>query len=196
MDTDGVDSTSANSGGAETTILFIDDEPKLVETYAALLESEYRVLTETSGEDAVDRVDETVDVVFLDRRMPTRSGDEVLAEIRQRGYSMPIAMLTAVKPDTDIVDMPFDDYLTKPANRTELLEKVNVLTNRAAFNDTSRELYRLASKKAALEAEGIDAATRETYQRLTERMNELRAEMDSTLDEIVDDDPSAAFRDL
>lgn len=185
---------STESGGADAKIFFVDDEPSVVETYAIMLRTEYTVLTATDGGDALDRIDETIDVVFLDRRMPEMSGDEVLSKLRRRGYEMPIAMLTAVDPSGDIVDMPFDDYLTKPVDKSTLFEKVDILLNRSEFGETSRKLYSLASKKAVMEAEGIDSG--EKYREVCQRMEELRDKIDETLDNLFEDDPNAAFRDL
>ncbi len=42
------------------------------------------------------------------------SGDEVLDTIAERGIDPAVVMVTAVDPDFDIVEMPFDEYLTKP----------------------------------------------------------------------------------
>lgn len=178
---------------SEATILLVDDEPDVVDAYAALLQNSYDVRTATGGEAALHQVDEDVDLIFLDRRMPGMSGDELLGELRQQGYEMPVAMLTAVDPDVDIIEMPFDDYLTKPVEREQLLSKVRVLLNRAEFDETSREFYRLASKKATLEAEGFDEGD-ESYQELVEQMGTLQNELDETLSEMFDDDPESAFR--
>lgn len=194
MDTLDHSDESTESGGADAKIFFVDDEPSVVETYAIMLRTEYTVLTATDGGDALDRIDETIDVVFLDRRMPEMSGDEVLSKLRRRGYEMPIAMLTAVDPSEDIVDMPFDDYLTKPVDKSTLFEKVDILLNRSEFGETSRKLYSLASKKAVMEAEGIDSGER--YREVCQRMDELRDKIDETLDNLFEDDPNAAFRDL
>jgi DNA-binding response OmpR family regulator len=187
---------STDSNGQDAKILLVDDEPELVETYAIMLGTEYTVLTATNGSEALDQVDDTVDIVFLDRRMPDMSGDKVLAKLRQQGYDMPIAMLTAVDPAEDIADMPFDDYITKPVDRSKLFEKVNILLNRSEFDDTSRELYSLASKKAVLEASGIDDSNREIYQQICAEMDELRGKIDETLDDLFEDEPDAAFRNL
>lgn len=181
---------------SETTILLVDDEPDVVEAYAAILNSEHAVRTATGGAEALEQIDDAVDVVFLDRRMPDMSGDELLGELRKRGYEIPIAMLTAVDPGVDIIEMPFDDYLTKPIDRTALKSKVDVLTNRAEFGETSREFYRLVSKKATLEAQSEDVKTSDEYQALVDRIETLRSDLDETLDDLLSEDPEAAFRDI
>jgi DNA-binding response OmpR family regulator len=111
---------------------------------------EYEVRTATGGPEALDLVDEEVDVALLDRRMPRMSGDELLDKLRERGIEAKVAMLTAVDPDVDIVDMPFDDYRTKPVAAAELRGLVRTLLLRASYDERCQEFFQLASKKAAL----------------------------------------------
>ena len=170
------------TGPADATVLAVDDEPDLAELYRVYLDPEYDVRIATGGEEAVDVMDETIDVVLLDRRMPDLSGHEVLEAIRDDGYDARVAMLTAVEPDVDIVDMPFDDYKTKPVTKEDLLTLVEVLLHRAAFDERSQEFFSLASKKAALEAAGTTNS--EEYEELIERMESVRVEVDDTLDHL------------
>ncbi|MFT4923441.1 MAG: DNA-binding response OmpR family regulator [Haloarculaceae archaeon] len=181
----------------DTTVLIVDDETDLLEAYELMLADAYNVVTAANGDEALEAMHDEIDVVFLDRRMPGMSGDELLDELREQGYGVPVAMVTAVEPDDDIIEMPFDDYLTKPVNRELLSNKVEILANRASFDQKSREFYRLASKKATLEAKDtFDHTESGEYQRLVDHMEELRADLDETLDELVAEDPEAAFRSL
>jgi len=136
----------------EPTVLLVDDEPDLVDVYKLWLSDSCDVLTATDGETAPELVDKSVDIVFLDRRMPGMAGDEVLREIQTRGYDPQVAMRTAVDPATDTVDLPFDDYLTKPIARAELEAVIDILLRRAEYDERSRELFALSSKRATLEA--------------------------------------------
>jgi DNA-binding response OmpR family regulator len=166
----------------DATVLAVDDEPDLAELYRVYLDPAYDVRIATGGEEALDAMDETVDVVLLDRRMPDMSGHEVLDAIRGEGYDARVAMLTAVEPDVDIVEMPFDDYKTKPVTKEDLLTLVEVLLHRAAFDERSQEFFALASKKAALEAAGT--TNTDEYEELIERMESVRIEVDDTLDHL------------
>jgi DNA-binding response OmpR family regulator len=166
----------------DATVLAVDDEPDLAELYRVYLDPAYDVRIATGGEEALDAMDETVDVVLLDRRMPDMSGHEVLDAIRGEGYDARVAMLTAVEPDVDIVEMPFDDYKTKPVTKEDLLTLVEVLLHRAAFDERSQEFFALASKKAALEAAGT--TNTDEYEELIERMESVRVEVDDTLDHL------------
>jgi DNA-binding response OmpR family regulator len=170
------------SGTPGATVLAVDDEPDLAELYRVYLDPEYDVRIATGGEEAIEAMDETVDVVLLDRRMPDMSGHEVLNAIRGDGYDARVAMLTAVEPDVDIVEMPFDDYKTKPVTKEDLVTLVEVLLHRAAFDERSQEFFALASKKAALEAAGTTNS--EEYEELIDRMESVRLEVDDTLDHL------------
>lgn len=175
----------------DPTVLIVDDEPDLGGLYAGYLRPKYTVRTATSGTEALEKVDDAVDVVLLDRRMPDLSGDEVLAELRDRGLECRVAMLTAVEPDGDIVDMPFDEYETKPVERSDLVGLVEVLLERASYDERSQEYFSLVSKKAALEIASNDNT--EEYHELLDRVETVRAEIDAKLDQI---GAEAAFSDL
>lgn len=133
-------------------ILVVDDEQNVADAYALRLGTKYDdVITAYGGAAALEVVDESVDVVMLDRRMPEVTGDDVLAEIRERELPCHVTMVTAVEPDYDIVEMGFDDYVVKPVDREDLFE---VIEKMLAFDDLgpgAKEYYARMSKKQALE---------------------------------------------
>jgi len=173
------------------TVLIVEDEVELAESYAAILEEPHSVRIATTGEEGLETVDDEVDVVLLDRRMPGMSGDEMLGKLVERGITAKVAMLTAVEPEVDIVDLPFDDYITKPIDNDELLALVDVLLKRAAYDERSQEFFRLAAKKATLETAGREQSAE--YRKLAERLRQLQHEVDATLDEMSTED---AFIDI
>ena len=119
------------------TVLVVDDEPNLADLYAAWLGERYETRVAYGGAEGLDLFGEDVDIALIDRLMPEMSGDEVLEHIRDTGHDCQVAMVTAVEPDFDIIEMGFDDYLVKPILRDELLEAVQNLLSRAARFDTS-----------------------------------------------------------
>lgn len=185
------------TAGQSETVLVVEDEEDLALLYSTWLEPTYEVRTATSGEEAFEKLDGDVDVALLDRRMPGLTGDEVLGGIRERGVDCRVAMITAVEPDLDVVDMAFDDYLVKPVTQSDLSSIVEVLLRRAAYDDRTQEFFQLASKKAALEASDSEGV-RETpeFESLTDRMEELRSDINRTLTELSSDDFEEAFRSL
>jgi DNA-binding response OmpR family regulator len=166
----------------EGTVLLVEDEVDLAESYASILEREYTVRIATSGSEGLAKADDGVDVVLLDRRMPGMSGDELLGALVEEGISVKVAMLTAVEPEASVVEMPFDDYITKPIEDAELLALVDVLLKRAAYDERSQEFFRLAAKKATLETAGKEHTAE--YEQLTDRLQALQAEVDRTLEEL------------
>jgi len=177
------------------TILIVDDEPSITDLYALRLEDEYEVRTAYSGSEALQKIDGVVDVVLLDRRMPDLSGDDVLKQIRERGLDCQVAMVTSVDPDFDILDLGFDAYVVKPVSETDLFETVEILLQRAAYDDRLQNVTALMSKKAALESEKSPDKLRNNreYQRLTDRLDDLRSDLDETAQSLDEEDFSAAF---
>ncbi|WP_049923734.1 HalX domain-containing protein [Halopiger djelfimassiliensis] len=183
----------------ELEILVVDDEKRLADPFATWLETEWSAEAAYSGEGALEKLSDSVDVVLLDRRMPDLSGDEVLTEIRDAGYDCQVVMVTAVDPDFDIIDMGFDDYLVKPVSRDELIEIVEDVTTRATYEAEIQEYYSLVSKKALLESKKTERelAGNEEYQELRERVAELEARVDDAVAGLTThDDFVAVFQDL
>ncbi|MFB6129140.1 MAG: HalX domain-containing protein [Halorhabdus sp.] len=179
-------------------VLVVDDESDVADAYAAQLEDEYTVLTAYSGQEALETLDGTVDVVLLDRRMPGLSGDDVLERIRDRGLDCRVAMVTAVDPDFDIIEMPFDAYVTKPVSREELFETIERLLTFQSYEQQFQELYRVSSKVATLRANKSETelAHNDAYQQLLDRRDDLRERLDQTIGTFDDDDFTTAFKDF
>jgi predicted DNA binding protein/CheY-like chemotaxis protein len=163
----------------QPTVLVVDDDRALADTCEYWLREEYDVRVAYGGTQALERVDDSVDVVLLDRRMPDVSGDDVLEEIDARGLDCRVAMMTAVAPDTDIVEMPFDEYLVKPVDEESVTEAVEELLVRAEFDDRIREYFALASTEAVLDGREVRDPT--ALDELTDRVRELRAERESEI---------------
>jgi DNA-binding response OmpR family regulator len=99
-------------------------------------------------------------------------------------------MVTAVEPDFDILKMGFDDYLVKPVTSDTLREMVVGLLQRGEYDTEMQELFSLTSKKAMLETEksATELADNDEYQRLTERINELRSKADESLEAVTEEE--------
>lgn len=180
-------------------VLIVEDEPDLADLYAAWLSGDYDVRTAYGGREALDELEDELDVVLLDRRMPGLSGDEVLVALRDRGINCKVAMVTAVEPDFDIIAMGFDDYLVKPVTREGLKETVSELLTRNTYDKGVQKLFSLSSKKALLESEKgtTTLETNKEYQELTRQIAELRAELDQSIDSFSEhDDFVTMFREF
>lgn len=182
-----------------TEILVVDDESRLADLFAAWLKTDWSVETAYDGEGALEKMSDSVSVVLLDRRMPGLSGDEVLEEIRDRGYDARVVMVTAVDPDFDIIQMGFDDYLVKPVSKDDLIDIVERVETRTDYEADIQEYYASVSKKSLLEAEKSERELddNEEYQELCKRVDELSEQVDETVESLDDhDDFVGAFQDL
>ncbi len=74
------------------------------------------------------------DLVLLDLMLPGRGGLELLREMRERGMTTPVLLLTARGQESDKVlglELGADDYVTKPFGIRELVARVRALVRRA-----------------------------------------------------------------
>ncbi len=117
-------------------ILLAEDNVVNQRVAVGLLEKQgYSVVVASNGSEAVDAYEKhPFDLVIMDMQMPGMDGFEATAIIRSNekaGPRVPILALTAhaLKGDREkCLESGMDDYLSKPINRRELLEKVDLLT--------------------------------------------------------------------
>lgn len=117
-------------------ILIVEDDKnlrKLVVTY--LNKNGYNMFEATDGQLALDVLDkEYIDLIISDIMMPKMDGFELIKELRQASYEIPILILTA-KSDIDDKKEGFllgaDDYMVKPVDIEEMLLRVQVLLRRS-----------------------------------------------------------------
>lgn len=162
----------------QATVLVVDDRREVADLYAERLAGTYIVKAANSANEALEAMDSDVDVVLLDRRMPNRSGDKVLADIRSQGTNCRIVFVTAIKPDLEVLSMDFDDYLTKPVSTEDLHSIVESMLLRNEYIRNMEEFLTLASKMSTLETKmdiaDLDAS--EEYAELQHRFQKLRKE--------------------
>jgi DNA-binding response OmpR family regulator len=184
------------SGSDTATVLVVDDEEEVADVYALRLRNHYNTRVAYGGEDALDTIDIDVDIVLLDRRMPEISGDDVLDQIREKGYDSRVIMLTAVDPGLDIVEMPFDDYLCKPVEKEDLVAAIEQQLQIQRYDEQLSEYFEITSKLALLESElpPQEREQSEEFERLTERATSLRDKLSDLLDEF--DSLDEAFRSI
>jgi DNA-binding response OmpR family regulator len=118
-------------------ILIVDDEVDLVETVRFPLEMDgFNVLVSYNGEDALNQArKEKPDLIILDLMLPKLDGYKVcrLLKFDERYKHIPILMLTAKTQEKDKLlgkETGADEYITKPFEMDELLEKVKTYLNK------------------------------------------------------------------
>ena len=120
--------------GGPTRILVVDDVPDNVEILDARLSSRgYAVITASTGEEALERVqEEPPHLILLDVMMPGLDGHEVARRIKDDESLpfIPIILVTALNEAEDVVqglESGADDYISKPYNFRELEARVRAM---------------------------------------------------------------------
>jgi len=125
-----------------TNILLIEDEQRIADFIVTGFESVgFVVHHEIDGFRGLNTaLIKNFDAVVLDLALPMMNGFQVLTEIRRKGLSTPVILLTA---KTDLADrlsgfeLGADDFLVKPFFIEELIVRVNILIARKSGSDAS-----------------------------------------------------------
>ncbi|PHM68343.1 envelope stress response regulator transcription factor CpxR [Xenorhabdus sp. KJ12.1] len=119
-------------------ILLVDDDRELTALLKELLEMEgFNVVIAHDGEQALQFIDSSIDLLLLDIMMPRKNGIETLKELRQY-HQTPVIMLTARGSDLDRVlglELGADDYLPKPFNDRELVARIRAILRRSNWSE-------------------------------------------------------------
>ncbi|MBC8954427.1 MULTISPECIES: envelope stress response regulator transcription factor CpxR [Xenorhabdus] len=124
-------------------ILLVDDDRELTSLLKELLEMEgFNVVIAYDGEQALQYIDSSIDLLLLDIMMPRKNGIETLKELRQY-HQTPVIMLTARGSDLDRVlglELGADDYLPKPFNDRELVARIRAILRRSNWSEQQADV--------------------------------------------------------
>ena len=120
--------------GEMPTVLVVDDDPVIQKLLQVNFEMEgYDVVVAGDGEEGLAKArEELPDLVLLDVMMPKMNGLDVAAALRadRATIDIPIIMLSAKAQASDVqagLELGVDDYVTKPFDPLDLLERVGAL---------------------------------------------------------------------
>lgn len=122
----------------KTRVLLVDDDPQVIETARAALESNgYELLVARDGNQALAMVErDGPSLMILDMVMPRRSGLNVLQKLRRnRAMPLPVIMMTAdgsSRHRAFAETLGVSDYLCKPFDMNRLVESVKRALTHAA----------------------------------------------------------------
>ncbi len=164
-----------------TRILLIDDEPAILRLYQQLLiRKGYQVVAVEEGKKAEQILEEEeFDAIVADILLPDLNGIELLALLRERGYKMPVILITgAPELDTAIkaVKLGAYDYLTKPIDNQQFLKAI----------ERAIAYQRLVKEKERLEQENqfYQKRLEEQNQRLEDLVWERTRKLEQSLEEL------------
>ena len=117
-----------------TKILVLEDEPSIRSFIMINLKKNgFEIVETASGEEALEKLDDTIDIALLDVMLPGISGFEVCKRAREQYPSLGIIMLTAKGQEENKIEgleLGADDYIVKPFSPKELLARLNALARR------------------------------------------------------------------
>jgi DNA-binding response OmpR family regulator len=118
-------------------ILVVEDNAAILESLQSNLETDgYEVFVATRAAQALPLVaGQAPDLIILDIELPDGDGYSVLQQLRARGNSCPVLMLSARSLENDKLQgfrLGADDYVTKPFSIMELLARIAALLRRAS----------------------------------------------------------------
>lgn len=138
-------------------ILLVDDDVELTDLLAKILQlTGFEVDIANNGEEALEKLNESHQLVLLDVMIPVLNGIDTLKKIRQIS-NIPVMMLTARGKEIDRViglELGADDYLPKPFNDRELVARIKAILRRTSQSENVQNTPS-SSEENTLEFEGL-----------------------------------------
>ena len=120
-----------------TRVLLVEDDPVILRLLEVNFELEgYEVLLAHDGAEGIEMArDQRPDLVISDIMMPNVSGIELVESLKgdESTAAIPIILLSAKAQSADVragMEAGADDYITKPFEPLELVDRVQALLNR------------------------------------------------------------------
>jgi len=161
------------------TVLCVDDEPvNLYMLELILVAGGYQILQATSGTEAIELLKKHApDLVVLDVVMPGMDGFEVCRRIKSdsRHRNTPVIMISGLESKearVQGIEAGADDFITKPADRQEVLARIKMLLHMKGLNDRLIHAYANTNSLIAF------------GEQLITMHNPLHFELESTIDAV------------
>ncbi|MBW1849899.1 MAG: sigma-54-dependent Fis family transcriptional regulator [Deltaproteobacteria bacterium] len=149
-------------------ILVVDDERMQRDMLKGFLEKQgHEVVVAAAGKESLQRFSESpFQLVILDHQMPDIKGDEVLARMKEANPLVRAIMITAygtVDTAVHVMKLGADDFLEKPVNLVELLDKIEMIEQRMIITEEARSVAEtLDQKDLPIKLIGDSPAMKET----------------------------------
>jgi FixJ family two-component response regulator len=127
-------------------ILFVDDEPAVLDGYKRMLHYEFKVSTAVGGEVGLSMIHDCgpYSVVISDMRMPGMNGAEFLSQVRQKSPDIVRMLLTGYTDISAAIDAVNKGnifrFLTKPCSKEVLVDAINIGLDQYRSITTEKQL--------------------------------------------------------
>lgn len=121
-----IGSDTVREESQQVAVLLADDDEDFRETLCFWLANDdtYETKDVSNGEKALEKLDETVDILVLDRRMPKLSGPEVVERLDKTSFDGAVLVISANKPDSNLSENDVTNYLTKPIDQAMFIDTI------------------------------------------------------------------------
>ena len=131
------------NSGEEIKVLLVDDEPHFVKLLAERLAGRgFNVETAGGGSEAIERAqEEPYDAIVLDLLMPEMDGLETLKQLKEINPDLQVILLTGhgtIDQGVEAMKLGAMDFVEKPADFKELLEKIKKAKDKRMLHVTKR----------------------------------------------------------
>lgn len=132
-------------------ILIVDDEASIRESFSLILQDDYNIITASTGEGALKKaVDNKIDLVFLDIRMPGMDGMETLKMLKDIDESIEVIMVTAindVQKAGEAIQIGANNYIVKPFDVDQIIAMARALTGKRRLKYAAKQIRQKAIKE-------------------------------------------------
>jgi len=115
------------------SILIVEDDNSVNKLYQYFLKREFTgtILSASEGQNAIEQCEvHQPELIFMDINMPVRNGIDAVKELRKRGFSNPIVIITSNNIHTEnFQHLEVDAILQKPINKIDMIRQLSLIKN-------------------------------------------------------------------
>ena len=115
------------------SILIVEDDNSVNKLYQYFLKREFTgtILSASEGQNAIEQCEvHQPELIFMDINMPVRNGIDAVRELRKRGFSNPIVIITSNNIHKEnIQHLEVDAILQKPITKIDMIRQLSLIKN-------------------------------------------------------------------
>lgn len=115
------------------SIMIVEDDNSVNMLYQYFLQREYTgtIISASEGQNAIEQCEvHQPELIFMDINMPVRNGIDAIRELRKRGFSNPIVIITSNNIHTEnFQHLEVDAILQKPINKIDIIRQLSLIKN-------------------------------------------------------------------